>query len=128
MSGIAALVAAAVVIAELAAATFVAWRLSGAAVGSEGSRTLRVVTGLVVGMTQIIAVQMLCGALDVLYVPVVLSLHGVIGLAVSRRVTPVGRHRNAGPRPGVPGIVLGAVFVFTGILAILLSARTPADP
>jgi len=128
MSDLAALGAASIVVAELAAATFVAWRVSGSVVGLEGTSALRAVTALIVGLTQIIGVQMVCAAFDLLYIPVVFALHLAIALGAWRTVAPIRRPRRTRPRTDLPLVALGAVLAFAGFIAALMSLKIPSDP
>jgi hypothetical protein len=128
MSGLAALGGASIVVIEAAAAIFVAWRVSRSLVESGGSPTLRLVTAFVIGLTQILGVQMLCAAVDALYVPVVLVLHLGIALVVWTRVPALDRSERTNQRLDARSISLWAVLAFAAIVAILMSTRVPSDP
>jgi hypothetical protein len=128
MSDMAAFGAASIVVVEAAAVIFVAWRLSGSAVGLDGSPILRLVSALVVGFAQIIVVQMVCATVDVLYVPVVLTVHLAIAVAVWRKVPKVIRPHRVGWRIEGQRLGLLVVLTFAGIVGILMSLRVPSDP
>lgn len=121
-----ALWAAVVLIAEASAAGFVGWRVSGWAVQDGGSASLRLVVALLVWWCQIVGVQLLCGAVFLLYPPVVLALHALIALTVWRRVPRVlGRAGEPDDR-----LAVGALTGFISFALVLdgrLSMSIPTD-
>ena len=121
-----ALWAAALIVSEGLAALFVSWRVSGWSVRDGGSTALRLVVALLVWWTQIVGVQIVCGALFILYPLVVLALHAAIAAVVWRRVPkPPDR---GGERAG--GLEVGALTGFLGfalVLDIRDSMKIPRD-
>jgi len=126
-----ALLASAMIVADVSAATFVSWRISGRAAGEDGSSFLRMVVGLVVGLAQMIGVEMVCGALVVLYAPVVLAANVVIAGYVWHRVPAVERSSRIGVRRGpltsALASLLGFVFLIDGRLSVRPALSEPDD-
>ncbi|MGI8491845.1 MAG: hypothetical protein ACR2NJ_03660 [Acidimicrobiales bacterium] len=116
------------IVIGLLAAMFVAWRVSGRVVEQSDAFSAHLVVALVVGLTQLIGVELLCGAVVLLHAPVVLAVHVAIAAAVWRKVPPAARLGDAPGRVSAPVAALGGVLAFAAITAGLLSARgVPTD-
>lgn len=115
------------VIAGLASAMFVGWRISGGTVDQDEAGPTRLLVATVLMLTQLIGVELICATFVILYPPVVAAINALVALAVWR-VVPASRWRPTLSRPGLPTAVLGGVLAFCGILAAIMSARgAPTD-
>ena len=112
---------------EASAAIFVSWRLSGWSVRDGGSTALRLAVALTCGWGQIIGVQLVCGALFVLYPPVILALHALIAV-VAWRVLPVAELRRPESISSVGVSALVGFLTFGLVLDGRMSMGIPTDP
>ena len=106
----------------LASAIFVAWRLSSRVMAEADTLTTQFVVALVLGLAQLIGVELLCGAVDALYAPVVLGVHLAIAGVVYRTMPARARPRPTLQALGYSSIALGSVMAFSLAMAIQLSA------
>ena len=111
------------IVAGFSAAMFTGSRLSGRVVQADDTVTTRLVASLVILLTQLIGVQLFCGALVLLYAPVVLTVHLAIAATVWKTVPSVRwRHPQQDGVPW-PSVLLAGVLAYAGGTAVVLSAR-----
>ncbi len=95
---------------------------------SDGSSAIRLVVGLVSFASQLIGVELLCGAIALLYSPVVMAVHVAIAVTVWRTVPARPRRVSEPGRLTLTNVALGSVLAFVGALAVQFSfTGTPTD-
>lgn len=146
----AAVLPSAVLVAEVIASAVTGRRLAGAVAGAaattatttaatgssatdDASFALRLTVGMVTGITQVVGVMLVAGAVDILYWPTVLALHAVVtaGVIVTVPARPPARRKPSGSRSRRPvpiaAVLITAVLGFAGAVDVLLSLHVPSD-
>lgn len=111
------------IVVGLSAALFTGTRLSGRIVQPDDTVTTRLVVSLVILLSQLIGVQLLCGALVVLYAPVVLVVHLVIAAVVWKTVPSARWTEPHLDGRSWPSVLLAGVLAYASGTAVVFSAR-----
>jgi hypothetical protein len=114
----------------LGSAVFVSLRLSGRLAPPAEGVAARATVALLLAVTQLVAVELVCGMLFALYPPVVLAVN-LLMAGVVWRLVPARAASSPPRRPpvGWSSAVLGAVLGFASCAAVVMSARgVPTDP